>query len=83
MPAEIGLARAAERMAAAGTEPDRFERDDIALHEARRQAFLDIAAAKPERCVVIDAGHPKAEVAGAIWRAVEERLVRRPARQEG
>ncbi len=74
--AEDGIARAAARMAAAGTEPDRFERDDIALHEERRQAFLEIAAAEPERCVVIDATRPEAVVARAVWQAVDSRLIR-------
>ena len=44
IPADVGMARAADRMAATGTTPDRFERDAIALHERRRQAFLKIAA---------------------------------------
>jgi dTMP kinase len=81
--AQVGIARAAERIAAAGTEPDRFERDDIALHEERRQAFLEIAAAEPERCRVIDASRPEGEVAAAVWQAVQERLIQRQARQEG
>ena len=71
-----GVARAAARIAAAGTEPDRFERDDIALHEERRQGFLEIAAAEPERCAVIDAARPEAEVARAVWQAVDSRLIR-------
>ncbi len=43
----------------------------VELHEARRHAFLDIAEREPERCVVIDAGRPEAEVAEAIWQEVE------------
>lgn len=78
IPAELGMARAARRMAASGTQPDRFERDAIVLQEARRQAFLKIAAAQPGRCVVVDATRPEAEVAAAIWRAVDERLIRPP-----
>ncbi len=77
--AEQGIARATARMAESGTAPDRFERDDIALHEARRQAFLKIAAGAPERCVVVDAARSEIEVAGAIWRAVETRLLRQAA----
>ena len=76
VPAELGMARAAARMAASGTAPDRFERDAIALHETRRQAFLKIAATAPARCVVIDAAQPQAAVADAVWRAVEGRLMR-------
>ena len=56
-------------MAATGTEPDRFERDDIALHEERRQAFLAIAAKEPQRCAVVDASQGEAEVARAVWQA--------------
>ncbi|MCA0028340.1 dTMP kinase [Mesorhizobium sp. B263B1A] len=39
----------------AGAGPDRFEKETLAIHQARREAFLAIAAAEPERCVVIDA----------------------------
>ncbi|MHA1547763.1 MAG: dTMP kinase [Alphaproteobacteria bacterium] len=75
LPAAQGLARAAERTVAADAQPDRFERDGLMIHEQRRQAFLDIAAAEPERCVVIDANSPKAEVARAVLDAVESRLL--------
>ena len=34
---------------------DRFEAEGLEFHETLRRAFLDIAAAEPERCVVIDA----------------------------
>jgi dTMP kinase len=81
--AEEGIARAAARMAATGTQPDRFERDDIALHEERRLSFLKIAAADPERCVVINASRSQAEVARAIWRAAEDRLIRPLAARRG
>src|SRR4029079_2754090 len=50
VPAEIGIRRTQKRVGG----PDRFERDALALHAARRQAFLDIAARDPNRCVVID-----------------------------
>jgi dTMP kinase len=82
VPAEIGLARAAERMAATGETPDRFEGEALALHETRRQAFLDIARNAPERCVVVDAGKPEAEVAEAVWTAVEEWLVGQAATEQ-
>jgi dTMP kinase len=75
VPAAIGLARAARRMVATGTVADRFERDDLAIHEARRQAFLAIAAAEPERCVVVDATRSDAETASAVWQATANRLL--------
>ena len=58
VPAEVGLRRAASR--SGGGTPDRFEGDDLGVHEARRQAFLDIAGREPQRCVVIDDKLPAA-----------------------
>jgi dTMP kinase len=49
-----GLARS--RGAAIGE--DRFERKDLAFHERVRAAFLAIAAAESDRCVVLDATAP-------------------------
>ena len=52
----------------------RFEAKGIAFHQRLRQGFLDIAAAEPDRCVVIDSHQPQEAVAEAIWAAVRERL---------
>ncbi len=54
LPPEVGLKRAAEVWAEDG--PDRYENEEIAEQEARRQGFLAIAEKEPDRCVVIDAG---------------------------
>lgn len=70
LPAELGLARAEARNS--GT--DRFETDGLQVHEARRRAFLSIAADEPDRCVVIDASGNEDSVASAIRAAVAERL---------
>jgi dTMP kinase len=75
LPAEEGLSRARSRMAAAGDAPDRFEREELALHEARRQRFLEIARREPERCVVIDATPTIGAIADGIWRTVAARLI--------
>jgi dTMP kinase len=75
LPAEVGLARAAERRAGAGTRADRFEGEDTAFHEALRQAFLDIASEEPQRCVVIDANRDADLVDADIWRVILERLL--------
>lgn len=72
VPASIGLARAGARRGA-GTI-DRFEKEDLAVHERRRRAFLDLAQAEPERFVVVDATDDPGTVAEAIWYAVETRL---------
>jgi dTMP kinase len=75
LPVEVGLARMAARQAGEGHIPDRFEREDLARHEARRFAFLAIAAREPERCAVIDANAPEDAVAAAIFAVVSERLM--------
>ncbi len=79
LPAAIGLARVGGRLAETGEAPDRFEADEIALHERRRAAYLDIARSEPERCVVIDAERSEGEIAEDVWRAVASRLLDRAA----
>jgi dTMP kinase len=74
LPVEVGLARVATRNAVMGGTPDRFERDEIALHQARREAYLAVAAREPQRCVVIDAAQSEETVAAAIATAVTSRL---------
>ncbi len=69
LPVEVGLARAEAR----GGE-DRFERKGAAFHQRLRDAFLAIAAAEPDRCVVLDGALPIAELHGAVWSAVAPRL---------
>jgi dTMP kinase len=75
LPVEVGLARLAARHSEENAKPDRFERDDLAKHEARRQAFLAIAAREPQRCVVIDASGTEDAVADAVFTAVKARLL--------
>lgn len=75
IPAEAGLARIRDRGDTTGATPDRFEGEELALHEKRRQAFLEIAKKEPERCVVVDAARSEDEVAAAVWRAVSTRLL--------
>jgi dTMP kinase len=69
---EVGLKRAGARRQTGPT--DRFESEGLPFHKILRQAFLDIAAAEPQRCIVINAGGTEDEVAAAIWSAVESRL---------
>jgi dTMP kinase len=75
-PAE-GLKRATARRGA-GDGPDRFEKETLAVHQRRRDAFLAIAAAEPERCIVIDASaDPDAVenvVTAAVFAALEARV---------
>ncbi|MGZ8400935.1 MAG: dTMP kinase [Methyloceanibacter sp.] len=72
IPAEAGLARVAQRLE--GGAPDRFEGQELMLHERVRRAFLDIAEEEPDRCIVIDASQPEAMVAEDVWEVVLQRL---------
>lgn len=72
IPASDGLARVAQRGAA--DVPDRFEAQDLAMHERVRRAFLEIAEEEPDRCIVIDAHQPEAMVAEDVWETVADRL---------
>ncbi len=66
---EEGLKRAAKVWAGQG--PDRFEKEDLAEQRKRREAFLDIAEAEPERCVVIDASKALEDVNEQVDNAVD------------
>lgn len=66
---EAGLARAAAR-----GQAGRYERWSLDRHEAIRSAFLEIAAAEPERCHVVDATASVEIVASGIWNAVGKRF---------
>lgn len=68
-----GLARAQRRRGAA-VSPDAFEAAGLAFHERVRDSFRAIAAAEPQRCVLIDAAGSEAEVAAAVEAACRERL---------
>ncbi len=73
VPPLLGLKRAGRRR---GTDTvDRFEGEALAFHKALRRAFLAIAAAEPERCVVIDASREPDVIEADVWRAVETRLL--------
>lgn len=54
LPATIGMERANKRRGHSSIA-DRFEKDSVAIQEARRQAFLKIAKSEPQRCQIIDA----------------------------
>jgi dTMP kinase len=69
MPVSVGLARAAGR----GQGEGRFEAKGAAFHERLRAAFLEIAAAEPARCRVIDADADIDTVTERIASAVDAR----------
>lgn len=70
LPVEVGLERAFGR----GLFETRFESKGLEFHERLRRGFLAIAAAHPERCVVIDADGDQESVEARVWAAVEARL---------
>ncbi len=82
--AEEGLRRATERRGEAVA--DRFEKEMLEIHRQRRDAFLDIAARDPERCVVVESSAPPDDVARqvseAVRRVMEKRLVQENGKAE-
>jgi dTMP kinase len=70
---ETGVARASARRAG-NDAPDRFEREAMEKHQNWRKAYLEIASAEPERCVVIDASGSPEQVHARIVKAVRGRM---------
>lgn len=54
--------------------PDRLESEPIEYHQRVRQAFVDLAAANPDRYLVIDADQDKDAIAQRIRRRVADLL---------
>jgi dTMP kinase len=72
VPGEIGMQRAAARRGSGA--PDRFEAEDVKFHQELRDAYRQIAASEPQRCVLIDATADPNAVAGNIWSTLRERF---------
>jgi len=72
VPAELGMRRAKYRRGAGA--PDRFEAEDVRFHQELREAYRQIAAADPRRCVLIDATAEPAIVAAHVWAALRDRF---------
>jgi dTMP kinase len=76
-----GMRRATARRGS-NDAPDRFEKETVAVHARRREAFLAIAAAEPQRCIVIDAARDPDSVEDVLTAAVFAALeARAPARE--
>jgi dTMP kinase len=73
VPVEVGMKRAAARRGAGA--PDRFEAEDVNFHRELRDAYRELAAAEPARCVLIDGAADVDTVAASIWTALRERLL--------
>jgi dTMP kinase len=74
VPPDVGLHRAAARPRAA----DRYERLGADFFARVHAGFRAIAAAEPERCVLIDATGEEAEVAARVLDVVRARLCAPP-----
>jgi dTMP kinase len=72
VPVEVGLTRAAERRGSRA--PDRFEAEDLKFHQELRDAYREIAAEDPQRCVLIDASADPDTVAAYVWTALRDHL---------
>lgn len=72
VPSEVSLKRLSERRSAEAA--DRFEKDGEEIFRARRQAFLDIAAREPDRCVVVAANGSIDEIGRRIEGIVLDRF---------
>jgi dTMP kinase len=72
IPVEVGMQRAAARRA--GGAPDRFEAEDVKFHQQLRDAYRQIAADEPKRCVLIDANADANTVAASVWAALRDRF---------
>jgi dTMP kinase len=72
VPVEVGMQRAAKRRG--GGAPDRFEAEDVKFHQELRDAYRQIAASEPQRCVLIDATADPGTVAAHVWAALRDRF---------
>lgn len=76
-PEEVGLKRAMARInASSGAREERFEQESLRFHHAVREGYLKIAAAHPDRFIVVDGTLGISEAAAAIRSAVLSRIPR-------
>jgi dTMP kinase len=81
IPAEMGLARAEQRRQSTDAA-DRFEKETLRIHEDRRNAYLAIAIAEPERFVLIPANREVEVIADEINLVVRTHLAAQILREE-
>jgi len=71
---ELGLTRARSRNSEAAADEGRFELEDLRFHRRVREGYLALAAAEPQRYLVIDAEGTADEVYARMMDVVESRL---------
>ncbi len=75
-PVEIGLGRAMSRIdATTGDREERFEQESMQFHRRVRAGYRQLAAADPDRFIVIDGAREVRDVETAIAAAVFPKLV--------
>jgi dTMP kinase len=70
----VGLLRATQRVAERQAQRDRIEGEVLAFHQRVRTGYRTIAAAEPQRVIVLDASGGMAEIEARIRRRVDEAL---------
>ena len=73
---DLDAASAVARRAKTGDAPDRLEREKVEFFEAVRACYLELAAAEPERFLVVDARLTVDEIQSKIRTRVDELLGR-------
>jgi dTMP kinase len=73
VPAEVGLQRAAGKRCPGAGETS-MGAEDVQFHREVREAYRQIAASEPERCVLIDACADANIVAADIWAVLRDRF---------
>lgn len=76
MDPEVAFRRVRERELEGALQAtgDRFEKEDLDWHRRLRQAFLDIAQANAERCVIIPANQGEDALEQEIWDTLTRRF---------
>lgn len=70
IPVEQGLAR----RTSGGEEMNRLDRETVGFHRRVREGYHLLAAAEPDRWLVVDAARPVAEVQNILRRLLDKRL---------
>ena len=73
---DLDAASAVARRAKTGDAPDRLEREKVEFFEAVRACYLELAAAEPERFLLVDARLSVDEIQSQIRARVDELLER-------
>ncbi len=71
---DLDAEAAVTRRSKTGDAPDRLEREKVEFFEAVRSSYLELAAAEPERFLVVDARLTVDEIQSAIRARVDELL---------